>query len=291
MKEKTKAYIAGIMDGDGCFSIFKTRQSYKPYIGFTSVYRPLIEWAIDKFGGGLQIQKSFLSKNGYTSQEMYHWRLYGANSSLSFLDLVLPYLREKTEQASLLRDYFNLEGAVNPEAREELFQKMKKTRQPSCLTTDTPNIFGNNTDYAYLSGIVDAEGHITIGRTRRRNTIGYNPRIGITNSYLPVLKMAKELFGGSICSAGNEKGKPLFIWYISSKDAIEKCLLHILPYLIIKRDQAKVLLEFVRLERFAPKEHRMSLYERMVELHTPKTKIQSDLTGDCESAPAGTLAA
>lgn len=278
-----------MMDGDGCFAIFKSHHSYRPYIGFTNSHRPLIKWAIEMFGGSLQLQKSRVDSAGYVSRDLYHWRLYGPNSSRSFLSAVLPYIKEKKEQVLLLLNYLDLNGEVNPGAREDLFNSMKIAKRSGRVTTDTPNVCGHNTDFAYMAGVMDAEGHITINRGRRKNTLSYNARLGITNSYKPVLEMAKTLFGGSICEAGNKKGKPIFIWYLSEKSSIEKALLHLLPYLIVKKDRANLLLEFVRLNRTDPKELRVSLYERIKVLNNPETKIQSDLAGDCKSAPLETM--
>lgn len=279
------------MDGDGCFAIFKGNNTYRLYIGFTNKYRPLIHRAIDMFGGNLQVQKSRVDSAGYTSNELYHWRLHGSNSSRSFLSAILPYIKEKKSQALMALSYLDLNGEVNPEAREDLFQSMRSAKRSGCVTTETPDVFGSNTDNAYMAGVMDAEGHITINRGRRKNTTSYNARIGITNSYKPVLEMAKAMFGGSICSAGNKKGKPLFIWYLSDKSSIEKCLLHLLPYLIVKKERAKALVEFARLHRTDPKELRIDLYERMKVLNNPTTKIQPELTGDRKSAPLETAAA
>lgn len=270
MKERTKAYMAGIMDGEGCFAVFKAIKpnyvNYRPFVGFTNSSKKLVKWAVKHFGGVVHIQKENVnSTSGYTSKQLYHWRLYGRKSVRFLLVSLTPYLFEKKQQASLLLEYINLEGKNDPQAREGIFQKLKAMKKIGCVTTETPDI-EEKTINAYLAAIIDGEGHLTISKGVYKETrIAYNPRIGITSSYLPLMELVKTVYGGNYCDSKNKIGKPVFIWYISSKTDIERILLKILPYLLCKREKAKILLNFVRLGNRHDKETRATLRQKIVD--------------------------
>ena len=288
MREKTKAYMAGLMDGEGCFSIFKTFKSnyvnYRPFVGFTNGSKALMQWAVNHFVGTINYQKAAMN-GGYLSKPLYHWRLYGRKSVGFFLTSISPYLIEKRQQANILLEYLNLDGQINPVKRDELFVKLREAKKSSCVTTETPGALVGKPLQAYLAAILDGEGYLVISRGP-----AYNVRIGITNTFMPLLELAKNKFGGSISPLKNKKGKPAFVWYISKKQDIEKYLLALLPYLIVKRDEGKILLNYVRHNKPTP-EIREDFYQQMKAAKDKRAKIQSGLMSDHERALTGTLVA
>jgi hypothetical protein len=97
-----------------------------------------------------------------------------------------------------------------------------------------------------------------------------------------------------------DKHKAAYEWRPKGENNTKRTLLAVLPYLVIKREQAILALKYIDLPRNCPKE-REPLYQRMRELNHkgPSTvttntssasdpsevKIESDLIGDYESAP------
>jgi hypothetical protein len=88
------------------------------------------------------------------------------------------------------------------------------------------------------------------------------------------------------------------MWRILKKKEIEILLLAILPYLVVKKEQAKILLSFVQLPREANNELRAVYWQRLrilnlrgvsVTTNTQETsqevKIEPELVGDDESVP------
>lgn len=164
----------------------------------------------------------------------------------------------------------------------------------------------DKTKYSYLAGIIDGEGCLTIGAGRKGNVINYNSVIMIASTSEKLIKWLQQNFGGNYYKSSrvNEKWKQAYIWRYLKKKDIEKLLLAVLPYLIIKREQAITLLEFVRLPRHMENtEKRQELHERMRELNKRgndsvttnmqeiednSVKIESDLIGDYESGPVVT---
>jgi hypothetical protein len=101
-------YIAGLFDGEGC--ILVTRGSLRVQIA--GCYRPTIEALPEQFGGWICRDKD----KGPSYKTCYRW-VITCSPAQAFLRTILPYLREKREQAELalqityLPQYFK--GAVS----------------------------------------------------------------------------------------------------------------------------------------------------------------------------------
>jgi len=102
-------------------------------------------------------------------------------------------------------------------------------------------------DLAYLAGMIDADGYITVARMRKRKPLPsgnvtvntyYALKVGIGGTRTPPMELARSLFGGSITSHVPE-GKALrqYQWSVSGTTGLE-VLKRIAPYLRIKKGQA-----------------------------------------------------
>jgi hypothetical protein len=167
--------------------------------------------------------------------------------------------------------------------------------------------------WAYVAGIVDGEGCIQIFSRPSKTAYGtpypgYRCEITIANTRIVLMKWLVQHFGGtyrqkSNGSHQNPKHKICYEWRLGSHAKKERFLLGILPYLLIKREQGLLSLEFVRLGRQPNAQKREELMQKCRPLNrrgfSPETdtqdnseielKIQSELTGDCESELAETL--
>lgn len=155
----------------------------------------------------------------------------------------------------------------------------------------------------YLAGIIDGEGCITIGRGIKKDTINYNAILMVTNTDKNVIQWLKDNFGGNFYDSkpNNIVSKPSYRWRLLKKSDLELLLLSIIPYLIIKKQQAKILLEFVRLSRNDDVQKRQELYSKIRALNkrgiSVETNMQdaldqqsnvmreSELTGDSKNNP------
>jgi hypothetical protein len=164
------------------------------------------------------------------------------------------------------------------------------------------------TTFAYIAGIMDGEGHFTIARTKRpgskegSTSLHYTAMLGVTNTYLPLIKhLIKALGGTYYISRDNGKDKTLYKWVVNNNKSREKVLLAVLPYLFEKRNQAKLLLHFVRLDGVANPALREAIFREMQTLHgkgivetntsnidRDVVKIESELVSDNESVPVVT---
>jgi hypothetical protein len=168
--------------------------------------------------------------------------------------------------------------------------------------------------WGYLAGMMDGDGHISITRSdcpthktrhgkivRYTDPVRYGIVVAVSNTDIRLVKHLKEMFGGSYNGGKPFKGhpnwKPKYQWNVSGNQNKELVLLALLPYLILKREQAIIALEFLRLRNERVPEKRQELYERLavlnkrgklVEANTScgsdeELKIESDLVGNSES--------
>lgn len=103
--------------------------------------------------------------------------------------------------------------------------------------------------YGYLAGIIDGEGCIAIGAGQKETCINYNALVLVQNTSKVLIDWLQHNFGGQVylSKKETERTKAAWMWRITKKKDIEILLLAVLPYLIVKREQAKILLNFVRL--------------------------------------------
>lgn len=287
MKERTKAYAAGLIDAEGCISIYQATSrhgnpQYQARIVLSNVNLAIVKWLVATFGG-------FYTKHSpKEGQVWYQWNINSKTAASSFLRDILPYLRIKKEEALVLQEFYNLEAAQNPSKRKELMDLIRGKKNRECVTTDTlDGSVDDKLTHAYLAGIMDGEGCISAAFTKSGKPM---LRIRMGNNYFPLIDLFQRLYGGWFhTQKARNKTLEFYTWEITTKEQREKFLLQITPYLRIKREQAEIALQLVRLPRTPDRELRKSLCDRIRILNKPKT--QPDLIGDYECAPVETLAA
>lgn len=103
-----------------------------------------------------------------------------------------------------------------------------------------------STELAYLAGIIDGEGSFSL--KRRRDQSGMWPsQLCVGNTDMRLMDWLKSHFGGnfSIETRPNPKHKPVGRWTASAKD-IAPIVQAVLPYLVIKKSQAELILAYRR---------------------------------------------
>lgn len=127
---------------------------------------------------------------------------------------------------------------------------------------------------AYLAGLFDGEGNITIAKTGKyeRSTL----RVSVTNTNRDVLIMINKAYGGRL-NNNTFKNRPKhhkisfrLTWHESFAADI---ILLMYPYLIIKAPQAKLALDFWHLHATLPKSLRCKLLNGHW-VRTAKTKLR-----------------
>ena len=110
------------------------------------------------------------------------------------------------------------------------------------------------TDRAWMAGFIDGEGCLTIARQMRkgRPSPAYRVFITVSNTNRPCLEFFKTLYGGEIYNIHDRRKDKrgtnwaeAYDWYCPVSSS-ERLLCDLLPYLRLKQEQAKILLEFIR---------------------------------------------
>jgi len=105
----------------------------------------------------------------------------------------------------------------------------------------------------YVAGFFDGEGCVNIYQTKKgvkKDRIGYQLTTSIFNSDKEVVEKLKKSLGGyiQIRKRNTDKWKDGYVWRLITNHA-SKFLKEILPFLIIKKEQAKVAIEFQELRQ------------------------------------------
>lgn len=140
---------------------------------------------------------------------------------------------------------------------------------------------------AYMAGIIDGEGTLSIRKRRNgKKTIYLHPQIQVSNTDKTLIDWIGVQFDGHVgihrpASYDHNGYKTLHRWTLSSIDEIKELLEAIGPYLIIKKIHSEILLElcttksfkkFVKLDSDA-RELRASLRDKILSLNQRGLKV------------------
>lgn len=97
---------------------------------------------------------------------------------------------------------------------------------------------------AYLAGVIDSDGHVTIHRSTRAGRRYYAARVGIAGTRRAPHDLAASLFGGrvSVHVPRSPAHRPQFQWSRTGRPAVA-VIEALLPFLRVKRDQALLALQ------------------------------------------------
>jgi len=132
LQEIDKAYLAGIIDGEGCIQLVKksNNHSFDARLSITNTNQDLLDWIYKRIGG-LYYKNSWTYKQPTWKER--HDLIFTNQKARSILHTVLPYLVIKKPQAELVLSYFDLIGIDGrhitkslADKREQLYLKMKE---------------------------------------------------------------------------------------------------------------------------------------------------------------------
>jgi hypothetical protein len=284
LKEKSFAYVAGLIDADGSLYISRSTSnegycSFDPIIMIRSTHLPTIKYLVKTFGGSYDESKW----ENDQWKKYYRWKFTSDKNASLFLEKILPYLWLKKEQGLLLKQYYELEGSCNKSLRHEIANKVSSLNQSESVTTNTSNLLSN----AYIAGMFDGEGSSYIIKVKqskqsRSKGVYYRACISLGSTSKALAEELKRKFGGSWRQRPPHNGNlPMYEWDIKDNKGKENFLLAILPYLTTKYKQSKIVLDFVRMNKKPDPEKRKSMWIECTLLNGKKR--ESDLIGNNKS--------
>lgn len=258
-REELMAYLAGAIDGDGSFSLMKGQSRkypyYTPVFQFGNLSEGLLKIFHGAFGGRIYKRKKSQESN---RREFFDYSVTNA-MCLPLLKQVVDYLQGKKDRALCLIDYIESnpsEGGRKPLGEETLLRrecsynkmrelnhfnilKLKRSLKKAYENTE------NDIFWAYLSGLIDTDGFFTINAREGRY---FRPMCGIHISDIRCLNYIQEnCIIGKTTFAKDKNCKSGFIyrWDIHKIQDFKIILPKIIPYLKLKKQQAKLLLNFI----------------------------------------------
>lgn len=259
MKEEIEmAYSAGILDGDGSFSLLfhrsttkKTwRSFYEPCIQLSNAFKGMSEFLHQHFGGSLRIKKPQKEHH----KILYVWSLRSREGCRKLIEKVMPYLRLKKDQANLMLDFFRIDHFDQHEG-EKFNLKMKNLNleilfNPEGFNQRTTVDSNDPVFWSYFAGIMDTEGSFTLKKEKPHSgsvSIRYSPVIQLTMVPVACLNYIRENYSsGSFCvpkAKCTGKGYA-FKMNLCGKEKCTNFIKRILPYLKYKKLQALLILKF-----------------------------------------------
>lgn len=131
---------------------------------------------------------------------------------------------------------------------------------------------------AYLAGIIDGEGTITVSRKKDHNGMrggyAYRPYVAVANTNILVLEWCRRVTGiGRVGVSGSRHGprqKQGYRWQLWSQKA-GQLLRAIRPYLVIKIKQADILILMIESARDGVGRDGLTTTERQFQIETYET--------------------
>lgn len=254
-------YIAGYIDGDGCFYVGKYIKNsitiYEASIQILSVRKPVLDFFKSIYGGTIR-QKQKIGNHKLA----YIWTIKGYKS-LHLAENICSFLTDKFFVCQSFIDYiksikpnnFNQVSDSVINFREQQIKKIRKDRHMDnfvtnnfvqSLKTISKTITPVKEDFIYFAGLVDAEGCFRIKKWKPKSKPNnvYAICLEVGNTKIPILAWLVERFGGSVSFIPSKgKKKASATWSLSSRALFE--ILHELqPYLRSKKHICEKLIEF-----------------------------------------------
>ena len=128
------------------------------------------------------------------------------------------------------------------------------------------------TELAYMAGFFDGEGYVGISSDKpawKNGGVYYRMRVNVTQKDPTVLLSFRKIYGGTL-----HKGKDgVWKWYIDGKKGCV-FLSDMMPYLIIKKEQAKLALEFSALNTGKGKSTEAKKRQEAISKEIKKLKVK-----------------
>ena len=116
----TKEWLAGFIDGEGCFNISRTRTTIFPRLLIANTNLEILEAIKEKYGGDISSRKL---KDNWKTFNLYRasWKIFK-----NILNDVLPYLNIKKDVAILCSKIYETKDYNERLKIKEMVQQMNK---------------------------------------------------------------------------------------------------------------------------------------------------------------------
>lgn len=234
------AYAAGALDGDGSFYICRRENKksikYVAGVNIGKSSKQLIDFFSDRFEGNID-------QRG----DHYRFAISCSKRLIPFLEKIIPYINTKKNQAAILLNWLK-EGMPN---KEETYLAFKNINQERVDELEPANdcIIEEPLKWAYLAGLMDTDGCFMINKRNNHNKMkspNHTARISFGEVDARPLSYIKNVFPfGTVNKkdySNTKNGR--FVWELVVIEEIKEFLNRILPYMLVKKPNAEILLNF-----------------------------------------------
>ena len=264
METNKFAYLAGYIDGDGCFYVRNYIQKpdilvFDYSIQVCSVDKYIIQYFSEQYGGVFYKRP----EKRENRKESFLWTIK-TKQSVKIAEKIFQHLVSKKTTCSL---FLSIGKSISPNSgisvpkciineRQTIMNQIKdQIHMIDGVTEESfkslkfikPSIEPSEADFAYLAGLIDAEGCFRIGqfqskRTGRSRT--YVSILEIGNTKFPIFPWLMHRFGGTVVyrKPTSRNHTPMIIWCLKSK-SLHKILTKIYPFLRVKKERCEKLFE------------------------------------------------
>lgn len=291
------AYLAGYIDGDGCFYIGKTIQKrdskkiiyvFEYSIQILSVEEDNLH-NFSKYGGFV---RKMPKKERH--KQPFLWTLKKCES---FALSIQEFIVDKKVQCDLLlqliasvhKSKFQPYGLQTYNHRINLINKCRENKNSDLVTKELIDklkvtkccISPTTEDFAYLSGLIEAEGCFTvkIGKPPKKPNKVYGIRLEIGNTRYPIFRWLTDRFGGSLSFSHEKQGRRAVCSWALSCTMLYRVLLEIHCFLRNRKKKVcDLLIEFQK--TILPNggdRHSRNFKEKMICIIAKREKIISEI--------------
>ncbi len=258
---------------------------------------PWVVWdVLDVFRSMFKLQNTFIWCKAISVDGVGSWGHYKPLNSKRFVNDCFEYVFHFTKDGDTPLDRLALGVPYADKSNIKRWDKADLRCRGNIWFVDAPK---EDSDARWLAGLIDGEGCINILRVQRQNkhstSVECGARLEVTNTNLDLIEEVARIGACGTLQIRHPKAdrrqkQTLYAWRASTKDAVD-VLCRVYPYLIAKRDQAKVVLTLEALKHkpgnkmgkqrniglpLDELELRDRLWETLKQLHRTNDKTVSD---------------
>ena len=247
------AYLAGYIDGDGCFYIGKNIKpvKYRSGIIISSTQKEVLRFFKKTFNGNIIFDKRNPKFKNWSPVSQWYT---GGEHALLLLDKIVPFLHEKLHDAEMMKKFIL---AQSKKEKDNFIIQTKEYRNKCNLVTSQEverinqlrRVPYTENDLAYMAGFIDSECSISLSRycNSKKPHFLYKALLQCNNTKTGTVEYLKSKFGGCCYLVPRSKKNPLhkdqIAWRISSKTFTDILPL-IFPYLKTKQPICELLIQY-----------------------------------------------
>ena len=263
------AYLSGYIDGDGCVYARtyiqkpKLIKVYEGSVQICSVNEEICRYFSEQFLG----KYSKRPEKRLNRKPTWIWTLKGIRCLHVLQKCFALLILKKTSSfhlVELIQDIFMSNPCRNkkiPESthikRQEIIKKIKEEIHMSDRVSEenfsslkklSQSFEPSRADFAYIAGLIDAEGCFRIKHWQPKRE-GRNENwvisLEIGNTKFSIFPWLIERFGGSVIyrKPTTQRHNPMIIWSLSS-DALYRFAKNVFPFLRVKKERCEKLIHF-----------------------------------------------